>query len=218
VDLNLDGIPDLVAATQGIDVLLGLGGGAFGPPKTSMLLAGSANAFAVADLNDDGRPDVATASTGIDVAWGAGDGSFFSVSTLQSADTYESVGVADLNNDQQLDLFASTNANSGIAVFLNMGLRKFAPQSGITTGAGVNGAIAADLDGDGSQDLAAAEYAGVEFFVNNGDGTFKPGQRQSTATRLVAIGAADMDGDGRIDLLAASRVAAQLIVLINNSK
>ncbi len=84
-DFNGDGIPDLLTTNVGsngtassVNVLPGLGDGAFGPPIQSGVGAG-ANAAAVGDLNGDGLLDVATVDSSANTAsvlLGVGDGSF----------------------------------------------------------------------------------------------------------------------------------------------
>src|SRR3954451_1671546 len=58
-DVNRDGIPDIVAAGDrgDVSVLLGKGGGRFGPP---LLHHGRGNkeSVGIADLNNDGSPDL----------------------------------------------------------------------------------------------------------------------------------------------------------------
>jgi hypothetical protein len=79
--------------------------------------------------------------------------------------------------------------------------------------------VAADLDGDGDQDLAVANIASdnVTILRNNGSGKFA-----QPASSPVAVGngpfaivAADLDGDGDQDLAVANLISANVTILIH---
>jgi hypothetical protein len=77
-----------------------------------------------------------------------------------------------------------------------------------TTGKGPFSVATGDLNGDGSLDLATANYSGtVSVLLNQGDGSFRPklDLRITTTTavdRGVTIG--DVNGDGKPDLVTAN--------------
>jgi hypothetical protein len=76
--------------------------------------------------------------------------------------------------------------------------------------------VAADLDGDGAVDVAAAcpNDNAVRVLFGHGDGTFAaPVDLPSTAP--AAITAGDVDGDGRIDLAVVHGTANQVGVFGN---
>jgi hypothetical protein len=64
---------------------------------------------------------------------------------------------------------------------------------------------AADLDGDGDVDVAAASSGGVALLFNTGVGDFEPPADVLVGPRVVAVEAADLDGDGRVELVVFSR-------------
>jgi hypothetical protein len=75
VDVNGDGIPDIITANQGnfrnqfvnnVSVLLGDGDGSFGPPRTFALptVASFNESMGVVDVNGDGIPDIVTSNYG----------------------------------------------------------------------------------------------------------------------------------------------------------
>ena len=67
--------------------------------------------------------------------------------------------------------------------------------------------VAADFDGDGRPDVAAASLRDSQIFWyrNKGDGTFSgPITVSNAASGPCCLVAADLDGDGRVDLVSAS--------------
>ncbi|MFH1620538.1 MAG: FG-GAP-like repeat-containing protein, partial [Patescibacteria group bacterium] len=78
--------------------------------------------------------------------------------------------------------------------------------------------FAADLDGDGDDDLATANYSSnsVSILVNNGDGTFVAAVNYAVGNRPATVFAADLDGDGDNDLAVANYYSDNVSVLLNN--
>ena len=76
---------------------------------------------------------------------------------------------------------------------------------------------AADFDGDGHIDLAAANYDSVTVSVlrNLGDGTFATKVDYSVDSNPQSIAAADIDGDGHMDLVTANPNHGNVSVLWN---
>ena len=188
-DLNHDGNPDIVVASQcfvsgpcnynegdngAVSVLLSTGDGKFAPAQTYYSGGGTAYSVTVADVNGDGNPDilVVNACVGVNkcgsgvvgVLLGKGDGTF------QPAQSYGSGGVQPFP---------------------------------ITV---------ADVNGDGKPDIVAGNAcvpgcgsSVVGLLLGNGDGTFQsalsidPGglDPESLAVK-------DVNGDGKADLVIAN--------------
>ena len=84
----------------------------------------------------------------------------------------------------------------------------FGPQQVISTTDGAISVFAADLDGDGDQDVLSASKVDnkIAWYENtDGAGHFGPQQVISTAAHAArSVFAADVDGDGDLDVLSAS--------------
>ncbi len=77
---------------------------------------------------------------------------------------------------------------------------------------------ASDLDGDGDNDLAVANYSpdNVSVLINNGDGTFQTAVNYATGTTSYSVFAIDLDGDGDVDLAVANIDSDNVSILKNN--
>jgi hypothetical protein len=209
-DFNLDGVPDLVAAGQAsrnVDVLLGTGGGAFGP--ATAFDAGSGPAYVAAgDLNGDGKPDLVVAGGGLYVLLGNGDGTFQPFQTVISGPSvvFPSVVLADFNHDGKLDL--AVPAGYGATVALGNGDGTFQAAVSYSFAAEPIQAIAsADFDGDGNLDLAVVDYHGLSYawiLLGKGDGTFQTAKPYPSGFAFeMSLISADFNADGRPDLAFA---------------
>ena len=188
-DFNNDGKLDLATAnydpttgSSSVSVLLGDGQGGFGAPWHS---AGGASggALAVGDFDNDGNLDLATTHNySVRVRLGNGDGTFQSplAVPLQSPTTPASVGVADFNADQKMDLVvvAPLEMFSGtggwIEVLLGDGAGAF-PTSQLTEGSPASPSLLAidDLNADGTLDVVVAGGGYVEVWQGDGNRTLQ---------------------------------------------
>jgi hypothetical protein len=220
VDVNNDGIPDLVAATPPyISVLLGNGDGTF-QPYVAYPAGPQPMVLAASDLNNDGNVDLVTMYTdnnvyghgSVNVLMGNGDGTF------QPATEYalplavaEAVVIADFNHDGKLDLAATCAdyyTKGRLTVFFGNGDGTFKQGHSFDTedrdtGSGLT---AVDLNRDGNLDLVMAWEEGLQSMLGTGQGSFLPPQRFLGSYQFSepSIGVGDFNSDGRWDVAVAS--------------
>ena len=204
-DVNLDSRPDLIAALGTVVVVeLGNGNGTFSAGATINAPAGD---LAILDANLDNKPDIVFPSTlQLVTALGAGNGTF---PTLTTVSAYQGkLLVGNFNGDGAADV-AIAEINGTLTTFLGSGAGTFsvgpatqfhAPQAnGYVSGGG-----AADLDGDGFQDLVI----GGAVLKGTGTGAFTVQARYYASAAILA----EMTGDGHLDMVGLSghgvRVAA----------
>ncbi len=205
-DLNGDGYPDLIAATESnsppISLRLGNADGTFGPAIESFT-GSDANAVLIGKFNADSTPDaIVNTSFGPGFAAGNGDGTFQTATSLPMGNL-DSLVAADFNQDGKLD-FAGIGGGS-VVVVLGNGDGTFHPPMVTDLGDAVAIAVG-DVNGDGKPDLVATgtgDTLHVLLGLGNGQFDDQPipiivGQFQQSPLL------ADLDGDGKLDLLLAA--------------
>jgi hypothetical protein len=99
---------------------------------------------------------------------------------------------------------------------LTNGALSFAPARNYAAGGGPLDVAAADLDGDGNEDLAVTDQEGlVAVLKNNGDGTFASAKTYAVGSQPRAIVAVDVNKDGKKDLVTANVGGMSVSILIN---
>jgi hypothetical protein len=225
VDVNGDGFPDIVVATNnGVTVYLndGLGDGLFITPGITYATGGSlSEALAVVDVNGDGIPDIEITNMctvgpptcyGVAVLIGNGDGTF------QSPVGYDTGGleaggiaVGDFSNDGfphivvVNDCQPQTCVAGTQVILLNNGDGTFGSPIELTDAKGP--VAVGSMTSDGNLDLVT----GAGVMLGNGDGTFQPPNGQVVGG-AISIALADINNDGNLDVVSTlpSSVAAQL--------
>src|SRR6266496_1102705 len=223
-DFNRDGIQDLAVASRGVApnpgtavwVLLGNGDGSFQAAR-SYLVHVSPVSVAVGDFNGDGLQDLVVAnydSSDVSVLLGNGDGTFrlpLNVPVGPPGSAPNCVAVCDFNGDGHDDLAVANYGNAtstSIAVLLGNGNGTFQAPVALTTGRFPLWVAVGDLNGDGRQDLAVANFsadvASVSVLLGNGDGTSAPAVVYTADFNALTVAVGDLNGDGVLDLAVAN--------------
>src|SRR5207253_1655286 len=136
-----------------VNVLLGNGGGAFGPATAYHLGNSSPNHLAVGDFDGNGKLDVVTDAEGLTTLLGNGDGQMDLV-------------VLSGYYDEDQDYLVVWTSSAG--VLLGRGDGTFAPQIVSDLGTGpdtlLSAAVLADFDGDGYPELAASPALPASYY------------------------------------------------------
>jgi hypothetical protein len=235
-DFENNGKPDIAMAAPGatsttLYVAHNNGDGTFSLIHTysvpqSTIVAGDLSLL-TADVNGDGNLDLVVigenATSGefqYSVLLGNGDGSFQTPVSYTPGMLGVGGGVAaiaDLNNDQKLDLLM---LGSSLVVLLGNGDGTFAAPATYYPGGSNPGGSAplliGDFNGDGKVDVAISGVSptgGTDMLYRNGDGTFQPPIVPAELSSFGAFFAADLRNNDRVDLMSGSEPA---LVALNN--
>ena len=125
VDLDGDGVPDLVVTSAGsqaarLSVLHGIAGGGFGPPTTYVTGDGWPNSVSVTDVDGDGRPDIVLSIYGsqapsrVQVLKQQPDHSFALASSMDLGMEADGLVMADVDGDGRLDAIVAHPSALGV--------------------------------------------------------------------------------------------------------
>ena len=158
---------------------------------------------ALADLDGDGDLDAAVGNDRArkQVFLNDGAGRFTPGATFGAIAPTRNIVLHDMNGDGAIDILV-TNRRAPNAIYYNDGEAGFDERAPFGTETDSTIAVGvADLDGDGTPDLALANRDGQGNEVLLG-GRSVPYGTGSDETRSVAVG--DLDGDGHLDLVTAN--------------
>jgi hypothetical protein len=213
-DLNGDGRDDVVAITgrviraylAGSDGMLAYGG----------FVDTNASAGALADFNADGKLDLYLDSSGI--VFGKGDGTF-SAPGSNTGGSANHVVAADMNNDGKTDIVVTYGGDTTgtVYTYLNDGSGQLSQGSYTPLPIAAYGAVAADFNRDGTNDLIVA----TEKYSDTGELYLLDGRSPQSPVRIArgtgsSVAAADMDGDGLTDLVALTSPVDELLIFGGN--
>ncbi len=212
-DFNSDGRPELLVSNSNVGTValyLASGIGTFKLSSTTTL-GTAAQSIVVGDFNNDTRVDFATANpngNSVSIALGTDDGRFQNPTaiSLGSGLGPQTVGVADLNADGNLDLLTANLFDNCASILLGDGKGDFS-QSTISVGAGPRTLAIADFNGDAKPDFVTGNMneSTLSIVSGTGSGTFNspiPYALGSNALGVVATG--DFNNDGLQEIVSAN--------------
>jgi hypothetical protein len=230
-DLDGDADRDLAVGSQtssDVTILRNTGSGNFVEPASSPEPVGDTPySVAAADLDGNGSRDLAVvnlASENVTILRNTGAGNFVELVTspeLAGGDPI-ALAAADLDGDADQDLAVANSFDNNISILRNAGGGNFSQPATSPEAAGgePRSVAAADLDGDGDQDLAVTNKGtdDVTILRNTGAGNFIQPATSPEAAGLDpgSLAAADFDGDGDQDLAIANQVSDDVTILRNS--
>lgn len=163
-----------------------------------------------ADVDGDGDID-AFARKFDDLGWYERDGTqLFGIWHEIDSSVPSSLAALDSDGDGDVDLLTANG--STLELRTNDGQQNFSLPQSWSVASQVRSLTAADMNGDGVADAAAALANGqIVWYEFNGGHPPVPHEVVQTAANLRAIEAFDLDGDGDQDLLAASNGSGGLV-------
>jgi len=206
VDLNGDGIPDMVACTgDGIMMWKGDGTGVFQAPVNQISLPrGCTPVFR--DMDKDGHMDVVLPGV---ILYGDGNFNF----TVVNWDFYENYLVGDFDGDGIPDIATSSG------VLFGQGNRTFTAPTGsspLQNSASLQ--VVADINGDGKDDLVLANSI-PSVYLSAGRQGFALDQElmvQGYAPLPGSLAVADFNGDGLLDIAVGLISPEDLLIFTND--
>ena len=230
-DLDGDKDFDLAVALRddpngAVRIMLNLGNGSF-TLGVSVAVGDRPYGLAIADMDDDGDLDVAVANRNSDTASVlTNDGSAaFAVETLAVGGQPRATAFGDFDDDGDQDLAVTNHDDRSVEIFTNSG-GTFVWTTTLFVGSPLrpDGITAADLDGNGFDDLAVAtshfnppDEARYEatIFMNSVSGFSGPFHYDTGGTTTTEVITADLDCDGLPDLVTSNTDSHNVSLLLN---
>ncbi|GIW40416.1 MAG: hypothetical protein KatS3mg076_0993 [Candidatus Binatia bacterium] len=233
-DFDNSGTLDLTTAvlppTEAVAIFFNEGGREF----TRVLVPGGPQPMwaGAAELDNRLGPDLLVLAFWMNtVSWALNDGqgSFGEPVTVEARMHPASAVVGEFTGDEFddilfcrrgcFDLGASSCPDDGLTVLEGAGDGTFAHALDLETGEGPTSVAAGDLDLDGREDVAVANFNSddVSVFLNPASGGLVAGPRIPVGSRPADVEIADVNGDGRADLVTANWVSASVSVVLLSS-
>ena len=238
-DFNRSGHAGLAVSllsNQAAAILFGNGDGTFSYSSSLANTGGSySGALTTADFNGDGNLDLFAIGNingpSPTVLMGYSAGAFNNVpQSVLFQQIFPAGGIwgltaaaGDFDGNGKLDVAMAAGqptSSSGLAVLLGNGDGTFTLANGsqIALGLQLNAMVAADFNGDGKLDLAAADGGANAVFVllGNGDGTFQSPMTIPVGNNPAAIAVGDFMNDGKLDLAITNATDNTVTLLLGN--
>jgi hypothetical protein len=220
-DLNNDNKLDIAVANYGtasVVILLGYGNGKFSVQKIPFFTNSNWNPYSVAigDFNTDNRSDIAVVNYDfnyVDIILNYRNYSFYSQTTYTTKIDSDpaSVVIADLNNDNHLDIIVANAGNNDVDIFLGYGNGTFSSEMTIYStpnDSGMYSVAVGDFNNDNQPDIVVANYwaYSIDVFLGYGNGSFSNPTTFSTGndSEPFATDIGDFNNDNRLDIVVAN--------------
>jgi len=229
-DLTGNGAADIVVADnrrQSLQILLGLGEGAFLEDILELDTEAGPRSIAIGDLNGDGNPDIAVAereSDTVRVFLGDGRGNFDEGTAFDTGTNPRMVQIADLNGDGLPDLVTTNPGSREVLVHFGGGSNLFMPPVATELPFTPTRFAAGDFNGNGRTDLAIVAFGTgdapvplgqIAMLFGNGEGGFAAPRYFGVGAGALDVAAVDFDNSGRQDLVTADTAANRLSAVLN---
>lgn len=234
-DFNGDHALDLAIGgprDAGVALWLNDGTGRFASPLPQVADV-NAGSLTAGDFDGDGHLDIAVVDSGsqaLSIWLNDGSGAFRFHASYGMGGCSGPVVVGDFDGDGRLDLATATCYPSSLSLLFNQGMGTFAAPvtyPGPVTDAGVTfnlwAMVAADFDGDGHLDIAAANASDltggalVWFNVGGNGRTWNP-VHYPTGWDPADITAGDFNGDGHPDLAVLNYASNTVSVMLSQCR
>ena len=245
-DLDADNKNDLICLSDTIFVRYGEGSGNFTAPVKMPMVGVNYNPppatdFDIADIDDDGNLDIVQSHLGIvgvqtghvSMYFGSGNRNFilYEPSQPTGLDYPATIRLADMNNDNRIDMIVEDFVNEKIGVYENIlpDIPAFLNAVVYNTNHGGTGPLHAnfdvyDFDGDNYNDVMLGKWNTIfaadtlVLLHNDGSTPFLEGMRgikTDDYRSSVTFTAVDYDLDGDVDILYAT-TSREISILLND--
>lgn len=208
-DFDNNGTADFATANEmsnNVTVFSGNGIGGFSLLATLSTGGGRPSGLVKGDFNGDTHIDLAaqTFNNSVIVFNGNSAGVFTTGPTTAIGGFPNFLVSGDINDDGILDLLTDNDSGNDGNVLTGLGTGSFT-LSGVSFGIRTFGLSAADLDGDGDDDILATPSfsSNVSLRISNGDGTFTNAGNITGFDTATGHAIGDFNGDNRLDFAVA---------------